>query len=364
MKRIIDRIWNALRTFKELVKNPDSQTYYPNEKRKSKSQIIVENLLWILRHREVNHFYYLYGFDRKGFNRQEDYFGEQEFCRIRDKANAFCQIGDHKTRYICMLQDKFVFGQYLSALGFPTPQIQALCDAQGILWAGFHQKESWLDLLKHGPLDSFLKDSLGRCGRDVYPLRIDNNKIYLNDKEISPSTLQKKIDGKYIIQQRIYQHSDVSRIYPHSINTIRFITLRKGDQIILASGTFRMGAGGNRFDNWAGGGIGVGIDLKTGKLQEEGTFRLGFGGRVKEHPETGVQFRTYEIPFYQESATMVLQLHNFFYGVHSIGWDIAITEKGPIVIEGNNSWDAAFQQFHDAQLKRQFVDSLPEGLRF
>lgn len=358
MNNIINRLWNAQHTFRTLVKNPDSQTYYPNVERKSKRRIIIENLLWLLTHGEVNHFYYLYGFDRKNFYRPQDYFGEQEFCRIRDKANAYRQIGDHKARYICMLQDKFIFGQYLTALGFPTSPIQALCDSQGIAWTGNPKKEPWDQLSSHGPLDSFLKDSLGRCGKAVFPLRIADGKIYLADHEITHRQLQQKIDGKYIIQQRIYQHPGVSRMYPHSINTIRFITLRKGDQIILASGTFRMGAGGNRFDNWAGGGIGVGIDVKSGKLNEEGTFRLGFGGRVKAHPETGVQFASYEIPYYQQAAKLVQELHSFFYGVHSIGWDIAITEKGPVVIEGNNSWDIAFQQFHDNTIKLTFLDSL------
>ena len=358
MKKVIQRIKTSVGTFRQLVGNPEAQTYYPGQKRKSKKKIILENLSWLLRHREINHFYYLYGFDREGFDRPADYFPEQVFCRIRDNANACYQIGDHRARYICMLQDKFVFGQYLTALGFPTPPILGLCDAQGIMWMTTGRQESWQALPSHDPLDGFLKDTLGRCGKAVFPLHVANKTIYLSGKAIFPNELQKRIDGKYIIQQRIYQHTEVNRMYPHSINTIRFITLRKGDEIILASGTFRMGAGGNQFDNWAGGGIGVGLDVKTGNLHAEGTFRLGFGGRVKAHPETGVVFSDYKIPYYQESAELVRCLHTFFYGVHSIGWDIAITETGPVVIEGNNSWDIAFQQFHDDKIKQTFLYSL------
>lgn len=277
---------------------------------------------------------------------------------MRDKANAYRQIGDHKARYICMLQDKFVFGQYLTALGFPTPRIYGLCDAGGILWTGNPRKEPWQELPLHGPLDCFLKDSLGRCGGAVFPLRVESKKIYLGSKEISPDELQKQIDGKYIIQQRVYQHPEVSRMYPHAINTIRLVTLRKGDRIVPATGTFRMGAGGNHFDNMARGGLGVGFDVRTGKLNDEGTFKREFGGRVKAHPATGVEFSSFEIPFYQEAVKLVQELHEFFYGVHSIGWDIAISEKGPVVIEGNNSWDIAIQQFHDNKIKHVFLDSL------
>jgi hypothetical protein len=257
-----------------------------------------------------------------------------------------------------MLQDKFIFGQYLSVLGFPTPAVLALASPDGILWMKDQQKEGWQDIATHNNLDGFLKDTLGRCGESVYPIHVKNHKIYLSNEEISPESLQKKISGKYIIQQRIFQHPEIDRLYPLAVNTLRFITLAQGNEIILASATFRMGAGGNRFDNWAGGGIGVGVNLETGQLDVEGTFRLGFGGRVKAHPETDVVFRTFEIPYYQEAANLVKQLHSFFYGIHSVGWDIAITAEGPTVIEGNNSWDIAFQQFHDDKIKHKFIDSL------
>jgi hypothetical protein len=358
MKGFLKRICAAVPTFIRLVRNPEAQTYYPHEKRKSRSRIIWDNLVWLIRHGEINHFYYLYGFDRADFNRPEDYFPEQAFCRIRDRANAFYQIGPHRARYICLLQDKFLFGQYVSSLGFPTPPIYALCDEEGLYWIAERRMETWDQLPSHAPLDGFLKDALGRCGRAVYPLRLEEGRIFLNDREISGQELQKKIEGKYILQQRVVQHPEMSRMYPHSINTLRLITLRKGSRILPASGTFRIGAGGNRFDNWAGGGIGVGLDIRTGRLQEEGTFRLGFGGRVKAHPETKVVFRTFEIPYFAEAVDLVCRLHGFFYGVHSIGWDIAITEQGPVVIEGNNSWDIAFQQFHDSRIKQVFLDSL------
>lgn len=360
MAGVMTRCIKAFQFLKKHLGNPGTQTYYPDAPQKSRARIIWENLCWLFRHREINHFYYLYGFDRKGFSTPEDYFPEQVFCRIRDKANAYRTFEKRRSRYVCMLQDKFVFGLFSEALGFPTPRLLAFCDEEKINWIEPRVTESWQDLQKHHGMDAFLKDAIGRCGEAVFPLRVSDNTIYLTDEPVEAETLKKKIKGKYIIQERIYQHPELDRIYPKSINTIRLITLRKGDDIILASGTFRMGAGGNRFDNWAGGGIGVGINVQTGQLDEEGTFRLGFGGRVKAHPETGVEFRTYQIPYYHEAANLVVQMHSFFYGIHSIGWDIAVTENGPMVIEGNNSWDVAFQQFHDSQIKKTFLDSLDD----
>jgi hypothetical protein len=355
---MIRRLYKGIGSFCELVRQPNTKTFYPDQRRKSQMRIIYDNLVWVLKHREINHFYYLWGFDRASFDRPDRYLPEQAFCRMRDRANACRQFGTHRARYICMLQDKFVFGQYLKALGFATPAVIALCDRDGLDWIATGKRLRWEDLPHQENMDGFLKDALGRCGKAVYPIRIQNRQLLVNGRLMTPAALRELMDGKYIIQQRLIQHAEMDRLYPHAVNTIRLVTLRRGDDIELVSGTFRMGAGGNPWDNWSSGGIGVGLNIETGRLNEKGMFRDSRGGMVSEHPETKVRFDTFEIPFYREAADLVRELHTFFYGVHSIGWDVAITDKGPSVIEGNNSWCIGFQQIHDTDIKQRFLASL------
>jgi hypothetical protein len=357
---MIRRILNGLSRFRELVSEPRTKTFYPDEPRKSQMRIVWDNVMWVLKHREINHFYYLWGFDRASFDRPDKYLPEQAFCRMRDKANACRQFGTHRARYICMLQDKFVFGQYLKALGFTTPPVIALCDRDGLDWIASGKRLRWAELTQQENLDGFLKDALGRCGKAVYPIRSVNGRLLVNGSETTPEALRSLIDGKYIIQERIVQHPEMNRLYPHAVNTIRFITLRREDEIELVSGTFRMGAGGNPWDNWSSGGIGVGMNIETGRLNKKGMFRSCKEGMISEHPETKVRFDTFKIPFYREAAELVKELHTFFYGVHSIGWDVAITEKGPSIIEANNSWCIGFQQIHDSGIKQKFLASLNE----
>lgn len=355
---MIRRFQKGVSSFCELVRKPNTKTFYPDEPRKSQRRIIYDNLVWLLKHHEINHFYYLWGFDRASFDRPDKYLPEQAFCRMRDKANASRQFGTHRARYICMLQDKFVFGQYLKALGFATPPVIALCDRDGIDWIASGKRLQWEDLPQQGNVDGFLKDALGRCGKAVYPIQVKKGQLFVNGRETAASSLQAQMDGKYIIQERLVQHPEMNRLYPHAVNTLRLITLRQGDEIELVSGTFRMGAGGNPWDNWSSGGIGVGMNIETGRLNREGMFRSCGSGMISEHPETKVRFETFEIPFYRKAAEMVKELHAFFYGVHSIGWDVAIAEKGPSIIEGNNSWCIGFQQIHDSSIKQKFLASL------
>ena len=53
---------------------------------------------------------------------------------------------------------------------------------------------------------------------------------------------------------------------------------------------------------------------------------------------------------------MVLQVHEYFYGVHSIGWDIAISERGPVIIEANDDWDGAVAMALERNFRKRFFE--------
>ncbi len=65
---------------------------------------------------------------------------------------------------------------------------------------------------------------------------------------------------------------------------------------------------------------------------------------VIQHPDTGVALGDFKIPFFHDAIEMIRNLHLFFYGVKSIGWDIAITERGPVFIEGNDNREMSCHQ--------------------
>lgn len=48
---------------------------------------------------------------------------------------------------------------------------------------------------------------------------------------------------------------------------------------------------------------------------------------------------------------LALELHTKMYRCHSVGWDIAITEKGPVFIEGNGLWEISLLQAVHGGLK-------------
>ena len=59
------------------------------------------------------------------------------------------------------------------------------------------------------------------------------------------------------------------------------------------------------------------------------------------------------------AAEMAIRLHHFFYGLVTIGWDIAIAAEGPVFIEGNDWWDTRAMQAILGGFKRELLQALP-----
>ena len=60
------------------------------------------------------------------------------------------------------------------------------------------------------------------------------------------------------------------------------------------------------------------------------------------HPITNKKIVGYKIPYFKEACDLVCEAAKEIKEVKYIGWDVAIGEKGPMIIEGN-SFPGVFQ---------------------
>lgn len=157
----------------------------------------------------------------------------------------------------------------------------------------------------------------------------------INGKEQGREGFVALLENPLHVEQLIVPHPRVSAFHPSSINTLRLITMvtPEGD-IELNRSILRMGAGGRSVDNWCTGGLAVRID-RDGRLAREGWFEDGSRPSCTEHPDTHVVFEGYEIPFFQEAVALVRRIHQGCPEIFGIGWDVAITPDGPLIIESN-----------------------------
>ncbi|MBN2861769.1 MAG: hypothetical protein JXN62_01315, partial [Bacteroidales bacterium] len=126
-----------------------------------------------------------------------------------------------------------------------------------------------------------------------------------------------------------------------SLNTIRIDTFvdQKGN-IDIISGFLKMSTDDTPVDNNTSGGCGVGIDMDMGTLKSNGYSKIKISGVgiLKEHPVTGVRFEGFAIPMMAEAKELVLKAAGLMPGLRLIGWDVGISENGPVLIEGNSDY--------------------------
>lgn len=334
------------RIMKDLIKNQKKLSYYDSSERKNRFFIITENLYYLLKFSEANKQYFLYHFDRKSNPiDQKKYLPYPIFRKLRNKKNIFSPINT----YVSILRNKYVFSKYLQGLNIPTPKIIGEIIDDNIIFSN-NKKVNIKDVKN---LDFFCKSFYGEEANGVFHLQINNGNIIVDGKNITYDEFMKKKDKYSFLQEKIIQAGELSKLYSKSVNTIRVVTVMMNNEIILYNSILKIGGFGNTCDNWHLGGVIVGINQTTGELLEEGLLTQGYGYRIKEHPETKVKFQNFKIPFYSKAIEQAILLHKNFINIKSIGWDIAITENGPVFIEGNDNWDfVMFQAYYGPQMKR------------
>ena len=329
-------------------------SFYPNLPRKTWGQRLRENAAWLIRYHDVNSRYNEWGLDLQGVN-PDDYYAEGYVQKTRDIMNGEC--GEHKLRhnYGVIGNDKFVFYALMLAANLPTPKVKALCiDGKAYLLpylnsASLGQEAATTEQLQElftGGQCYFCKVVDGLQGKLVR--RVD-------DLKTLQALLQEWAGRRFIVQEEVKQHPFLNKIYSGSVNTIRVVTIKVGKEYELLGAALRCGNGTTGLvDNIHSGGGGIFIDDK-GCLRKYAR-EFGFShGSTTCHPDTGFIFENQQLPYYRETIALCCRSHRFFYGLDSVGWDVAITENGPTLLEANGLWGVPFMQDKDRGLKKRWA---------
>ena len=136
-----------------------------------------------------------------------------------------------------------------------------------------------------------------------------------------------------IIEEVICQHPAISAIYPHSVNTYRIVTVLRDGVAHVVYGFIRIGNGSQFVDNINAGGMAAPIDPETGVIQYAAYDKNRHCYDI--HPATGHPIVGVSLPYWKEAVEMCLSAAQVIPQLGYIGWDIAVTENGPQLIEGN-----------------------------
>jgi len=150
-------------------------------------------------------------------------------------------------------------------------------------------------------------------------------------------------EGAWLVQPFMRNDPSWARFTPGCLATCRVVTgrlLPEGEPFFL--GAFaRFAFDNDAVDNISAGGLGMGLDLRDGRMMA-GTIWSGAGGHYDYHPRTGVRITGEVLPGWAEIAALGLRAHRAAGSWATMGWDIAYTEEGAMLIEANPQWSVLF----------------------
>ena len=338
-----------------------AESFYPECERKKPQRIWYEQLRHVFKYGEINKQYFEYGIDRLGIN-DDDFLDYRHYKLRRNKHNSAKPFD-----YLCLVKDKkafAIFGQYY---GFP------IWDSIGILHQGLVKDDKDVKYEIKSVLQNhqniFVKPVDGGGGDGTYNIKCLEGQYYINFEKIDLESLietLKEISYKesYLIQAIFMQNESLSALYEKSVNTLRVVTVNpqhseKKEDVILVACILRIGANGLVVDNHGKGGLEIAVDSE-GKLEKYAYYRPGFGTKVERHPDSGIKFEGYQIPFYKDAIDLCLRFHTKLNKIHHIGWDIAFSERGVYLFEANDKSGTKLQTFL-GPLREQYKTWLSES---
>ncbi len=318
------RNFENLGRIKVFIKDPNKKSFF---------KIIKEVFVLIKTKKEVPFYYFKYLY-RKGVKNYLDYLSTGEVNAIGSSSLL------HNPAYKSILDNKLFFALLSEKSPLNTPKLISYNLGNTFYYNNtiklIYNKSELVSFFEHVfTVDNleglFFRPPSDYGGKGCFKLTRTSLKNELEDKFDSLT------NGYYVHTKIIEQHREINKIHDKSVSTIRIISLITSENHPeIISAFMRFGVGYSVVDNSSSGGFFVGVNMNEGTLKKEGHYLLDYGGKVvHEHPDSSFKFEGFKVPYFKEACEEVLK------GVEVIpdrfiGWDVAITPNGPIIVEANS----------------------------
>lgn len=277
-----------------------------------------------------------------------------------------------------LLDDKLEFHRHCRAHELPTVPVLGVVAVR----AGTGDDPPAVDstaalagLLSRHPAGLFIKPRDGSHGEGAFTVLPAADGARWLGRVTDLATLleycrsQAEAHSMLVVQPRVRPAHPLGAIMSaHGLGTVRAVTWLEGDRPRLLVACLRIPVGERDADNFlhgASGNLVAAIDPANGRLTRVlGSRRRDWPDIVEfeRHPDTGRRIAGFVLPQWSALLDLVTAAQRVFPGLPSIGWDVAITEQGPLLIEGNGRYDVDILQLaHDRGLRSALRAALEGG---
>ena len=325
----------------------------------------------------------------KGFDPQEALlfglleldFSKTELSKFASKREmAKIQLSLNPVAWISLTEDKGIFYMYCNALNIPIPKLYAifLRGAAGYSTNGsiLRTRDDWQEFINMAlPSEFIVKPARGAYGAGVMCFLRTSEEEFIDAasrdaykaKDIYNRMFSYSHDNAFVIQERLMNHPELIRLSgTEYLQTLRVLTfVDRNGQCRILHAHLKPIVGQNIIDNqhWGkNGNLAAQISLDSGTLKPAVKITPKVSGikTVFSHPKTGVSFEGFHVPLWDDVCILAKEASLKFLPLRTIGWDIAVTPKGPYVLEGNAFADPpSFHKKMDVILAAFHEDKLP-----
>jgi hypothetical protein len=321
----------------------------------SKTRQFVQQLALYVRHGVRPKDYYQYMLYREDMRREAGMFiYHVQMSRLMNTLAEDISSGDAE-----IIRDKVRFWRHCQENDLATIPIYAVVDGQNTRWLDpnmngclptcnlFSKPADWgqglgIKTWEHIEASTY---------RDVIGAQISSD-VLIERLQAQSQKLKRRI----IVQPQVKNSADLEELVgSSSLCSARIITIRKPQgkaEFLVAMAGLPAGKGGG--SNFSTGALGAPVDGTSGVL---GKARYKQLSRVMEsyenHPSTGRLIAGFKLPDWDEAVNLAVAAHESFPCIAFVGWDVAFTNYGPILIEGNVGFGANSPQItHGVPLGR------------
>ena len=281
-----------------------------------------------------------------------EFVGRRRSCWICARVN-------YRLDWFGLMSNKIAGSAYLSRYGLPTIPISAIYapefpGANPALLSDRQQLERFLTSpgnypLFGKPVESY--QSLGSIGLRAFrpaEREIETTSGHRIVLDQLLSEIETNYRSGYIFQPLIHPDRAVAQLCGDRLASVRIMTALTEDGPKIIRACWKIPAGTNMADNyWRTGNLLAQIDMQSGRVLRVSSG-TGLDVRYHDaHPDTAASLIGFSIPAWPEIKRIALSGAAAMRHVPLIGWDIAPTESGPIIVEMNEVPDFFIVQFAD-----------------
>lgn len=308
-----------------------------NASGKSRLRQCLDQVALIFRHRLAPKHYYRFRLYRP------DLLSQAEHVLMRNQTDGFVYplLQAAQNAKAQPLRDKLGFAEFCAANGLPhVPTILAFARRKELRPSRPSKEPS-------DDIDLFVKPIHGSRGTRAELWRHTGGRQYrsADGRQIDRQGLLAHVaalskDRSMLVQPALRNHPALLDLTSGALCTMRLVSWRnEAGEFEVTNAILRMPVDpASSVDNFHAGGIAAPIDLATGTLGR--ATDLGQAADIvwhDVHPFTGAAITGRALPMWRDTLDLAKRAHRAFHRHIVVGWDIAVLETGPCLIEGNES---------------------------